>query len=74
MDDAAVLADAEFLAAVNSPVYTCPSSPGLNEIVEQKPSEDEISRVSPSLDHAKSVNVARCRLLTTHMGVICCVS
>lgn len=33
-----------------SPVYLSPSSPGENESVEQKPSEDEISNVKPSGD------------------------
>ena len=59
------------LAEVRSPVYTCPSSPGVNDSVEQKPSEDDISSVRPSLDHVKSVNVAKCKLLTMHNGVVC---
>ena len=33
-----------------SPWYGWPSSLGLNDSVEQKPSEDEIRRVRPSLD------------------------
>lgn len=33
-----------------SPVNCCPSSPGVKESVEQKPSEDEMSSVRPSLD------------------------
>jgi len=33
-----------------SPVYTCPSSPGRKDNVEQNPSDDEISSVNPSLD------------------------
>lgn len=33
-----------------SPLYTSPSSPGANESVEQKPSDEDITRVSPSLD------------------------
>lgn len=58
-------------AEASSPVYTWPSSPGVNERVEQKPSEDDISSVRPSLDHVKSVNVAKCKLLTMHNGVVC---
>lgn len=34
----------------SSPLYTSPSSPGENDKVEQKPSEDDINRVNPSLD------------------------
>lgn len=33
-----------------SPLYTSPSSPGEKERLEQKPSEDEIINVRPSLD------------------------
>lgn len=77
-----------------SPVYTCPNSPGKKDNVEQKPSDEEINSVKPSLDlsselaaypreikksdknthQVKSVNVAQCRLLTTHIGVCCWVS
>lgn len=57
-----------------SPVYTSPSSPGAKDRVEQKPSDDEMSSVRPSLDHVRSVNVAQCRLLTMQIGVCCCVS
>lgn len=46
----------------------------MKDNVEQKPSEDEMNRVRPSLDHARSVNVAQWRLLTTQIGVFCCVS
>ncbi len=35
------------------PGYTCPSSPGVKERVEQKPSEELIRRVSPSVDLAR---------------------
>lgn len=58
--------------------------------VEQKPSEEVMRRVRPSLDlkmlaealwhqylktyHARSVKVAQWRLLTTQRGVCCCVS
>ena len=72
-------------------MYTCPSSPGLNVRLEQKPSEELMSNVRPSLDlgdgsaysersitklkyQVRSVNVAKCKLLTTTIGVICCVS
>lgn len=33
-----------------SPLYTSPSSPDANESVEQNPSDEDITRVSPSLD------------------------
>ena len=39
-------------------VYTVPSSPSSNEIIEQNPSEEVRIRLQPSLDHAMSVNVA----------------
>jgi hypothetical protein len=45
--DAAAIAD---LWGPSSPVYTVPSSPGVNDNVEQNPSEDVINNVSPSLD------------------------
>jgi hypothetical protein len=51
-----------------------PSSPGEKERAEQKPSEDVIRRVRPSLDQARSVKVAKCRLLTMTSGLDCCVS
>lgn len=51
-----------------------PNSPGAKDSVEQKPSDDETSNVSPSFDQARSVKVAQCRLLTTQIGVFCCVS
>lgn len=35
---------------VRSPVYCVPSSPGVNESVEQKPSDEEMSSVRPSPD------------------------
>ena len=72
------------------PVYTAPSSPGAKDRVEQKPSVEDMRSVRPSLDlenmlagekprdvwtyHDKSENVAKCKLLTTHSGVVCCVS
>ena len=40
------------------PAYTDPSSPGANVKVEQKPSLEDIIRVNPSFDQARSVNVA----------------
>jgi hypothetical protein len=55
-------------------VYGWPNSPGANDNVEQKPSEELIIKVKPSFDHVRSVNVAKCKLLTTHRGVCCCVS
>lgn len=36
----------------------CPSSPGAKVTAEQKPSEELMMRVRPSVDHDKSVNVA----------------
>lgn len=57
-----------------SPLYMSPNSPAAKERLEQKPSDDEIINVRPSLDQARSVNVAQCKLLTTQMGVFCCVS
>lgn len=39
-------------------IYTVPSSPSSNEIIEQNPSEEVKIRLHPSLDHAMSVNVA----------------
>lgn len=78
--------------AVADGTYGWPNSPAENARVEQKPSEELMMRVSPSVDlsyrqqwvvssrrkwyahHVKSVNVAKCRLLTTHNGVCCCVS
>jgi len=38
--------------------YTDPSSLGIKVNAEQKPSEDVISSVRPSLDHVRSVKVA----------------
>lgn len=32
------------------PVYGCPNSPGENERVEQKPSDELIIKVNPSFD------------------------
>lgn len=37
---------------------TVPSSPGANDSAEQKPSEEVINNVWPSLDQVKSVKVA----------------
>lgn len=37
-------------AADVDPVYGCPNSPGANERVEQKPSEELMTKVNPSLD------------------------
>jgi hypothetical protein len=39
-------------------VYTVPSSPGAKVKAEQKPSEEVMSSVRPSLDQDRSVNVA----------------
>lgn len=80
----------ELLASPVCPVYGCPSSPGANDNAEQKPSEELMIKVKPSLDlylfrrcdcktekltyQVKSVKVAKCRLLTTQRGVCCCVS
>jgi hypothetical protein len=41
-----------------SPVYGWPSSPGENVSVEQKPSEDVIKRVKPSVDLFLSALIA----------------
>jgi hypothetical protein len=38
------------LGPASSPVYAAPSSPGENERVEQKPSDDVMRRVRPSVD------------------------
>ena len=40
------------------PVYTSPSSPGEKVRFEQKPSEELISSVKPSVDQVRSVKVA----------------
>jgi len=61
-------------AVGTSPTYLSPSSPGAKVRVEQKPSEEVIRRVKPSLDQVRSVNVAQWRLLTIHSGVCCWVS
>lgn len=73
-------------------MYVWPNSPGANESVEQKPSEELMINVNPSADllcvrkqyvgikyrnstyQVKSVKVAKCKLLTIHSGVCCCVS
>lgn len=39
--------------------------------MEQKPSEELISSVRPSVDQVKSVKVAKCKLLMVIRGVIC---
>lgn len=62
------------LWTANGPVYFSPSSPGANVTDEQKPSEEVISSIEPSLDQVISVKVAKCRLLTMHSGFCCCVS
>lgn len=41
---------AAFDAAAVDPEYVCPSSPGANESVEQKPSEELMIKVNPSFD------------------------
>lgn len=41
-----------FLTFTNSPLYSWPNSPGVKERVEQKPSDEEISSVEPSVDLA----------------------
>lgn len=58
----------------SGPVYFSPNSPGENVKAEQKPSEELINSVDPSLDHVTSVKVAKCKLLTIHSGFCCCVS
>lgn len=63
-----------FANGATSPLYTSPSSPAAKDKVEQNPSDEEMNKVKPSLAHARSVNVAQCKLLTTHIGVFCCVS
>lgn len=45
-------------AALGGGWWTVPSSPGANVRAEQKPSEEVISKVWPSLDQVKSVKVA----------------
>ena len=50
VDDAADMAGDGCAAVGTWPVYTCPTSPGLKVRFEQKPSEELISRVRPSLD------------------------
>ena len=40
----------DLLCTANGPVYFSPSSPGANVIEEQKPSEDVMSSMDPSLD------------------------
>lgn len=62
------------LAGAISPLIDSPSSPTANERLEQNPSDDEMISVSPSLDQARSVNVAQCKLLTMQIGVFCWVS
>jgi hypothetical protein len=69
-----VLDEDDDAALACSGVWTSPNSPGAKVRVEQKPSEDVMRSVSPSLDQVKSVNVAQCRLLTIHSGVCCWVS
>ena len=39
-----------FEPAAVDPEYVCPNSPGANESVEQKPSEELIIKVNPSFD------------------------
>lgn len=52
LDVVPVEIDEAFLALTNSPSYSWPNSPGVKERVEQKPSEEEISSVEPSVDLA----------------------
>ena len=59
---------------VLSGTYNSPSSPGEKVKVEQKPSDDVINKVNPSLDQVKSVKVAQCKFDTIQSGVCCCVS
>jgi hypothetical protein len=49
-DETAVLLSVGCLAVGISPVYTWPSSPGAKVRVEQKPSDEVISKVRPSAD------------------------
>ena len=49
-DDAVDMAGDGCAAVGTWPVYTCPSSPGLKVRFEQKPSEELMSNVRPSLD------------------------
>lgn len=48
--EATVLLMVGCLAVGVSPVYTCPSSPGVKVRVEQNPSDEVISNVRPSMD------------------------
>lgn len=50
MEDVPVPADVGAFADASSPVYMVPNSPGLNDMVEQNPSKDDINRVRPSFD------------------------
>jgi hypothetical protein len=76
LDDDAVPADVGFFvaaAAAHSPLYTCPNSPGLNDMVEQNPSEDEINKVRPSLDLTLLVST-HYLLVSTRVYLPCQVS
>lgn len=49
LDAAAALGVGCFAVGI-SPWYTCPSSPGAKDRVEQKPSDEVMRSVSPSFD------------------------
>jgi hypothetical protein len=49
-DEVPAVPDVAFFTVTGSPLYSWPNSPGVNERVEQKPSEEEIRRVEPSVD------------------------
>lgn len=53
VEDAAEIAGDGWRAVGTCPTYTCPSSPGLNDKFEQNPSDELMSRVSPSFDLGK---------------------
>lgn len=55
----------------SGPVYFSPSSPVAKVKDEQNPSDELINNVEPSFDHVRSVNVAKCKLLTMHKGFCC---
>lgn len=55
---AVVLSEASAWRCCDGATYDVPSSPGANVKHEQKPSEEVMSSVRPSADHARSVKVA----------------
>ncbi len=66
-DDAVEMGAGDGWCAVSTwPVYTCPSSPGLKVRFEQKPSDELMSKVRPSLDLSNMVSMFEITRLAFH--------